>query len=341
MENQKISIIVPVYNAEKYLSECVLSILLQTYNNIELILVNDGSKDGSHEICLQYEQNNHVKYLLKENGGASSARNMGLRSATGRYVMFVDADDFIDTSMVEMLYTEMLKSNAQVACCGFKKYLNENNIIEYPVLDSSNKSTEETCQLILNELIGGRGCGSPFCKLYDLNIIRSNNIFFNESISNNEDVLFNLEYFMSISSAVFISNTPYFYRKGHESLSSGYIKDWRNLCTKIFEYKKTILGKELCKSKNLLLQYNWFSLNLIGVLNEFFCKKDGVTKRERRTNLKWHLNNIASIHSRPTVVYCAYDYPDRRTNFRKIYPLFAYCPIWTIKLLLNILLLIR
>lgn len=334
MKQPKISIVIPVYNAETYLDECVQSILHQTYNDIELILVNDGSKDRSHEICKQYVHKPNVKYIEKDNGGASSARNVGLRNATGQFVMFVDADDFIESTMVEKLYDCMYKNNAQIACCGFKKYYDINNTVCYEVINTTNKSTKETCQMIFNELIGGRGCGSPVCKLYDLSIIEKYNISFDEHISNNEDVLFNLAYFKFITDAVVINEHLYFYRKGQESLSSGYIKRWKDLSVEIYTAKKKILGNTLSQEKELLLQYSWFSLNLIGVINELFCKRKEISKVQRKNNLNWYLRNIGSIKSRQNVIYHSYDYPDRRRNFRIIYPLFAYLPMWLIRTIL-------
>ena len=91
-----ISIIVPVYNAEKYLEECIQSILNQTYPAIELVLINDGSKDDSRTICEKYQNGTRVKLINKENGGVQSARTLGLKTATGRYVTFVDADDVLE-----------------------------------------------------------------------------------------------------------------------------------------------------------------------------------------------------------------------------------------------------
>lgn len=339
--NQKVSVIVPVYNAENYLEECIQSILQQTYPNIELVLVNDGSRDHSHEICEKYAQDGRAVYVNKENGGASSARNAGLKQATGDYVMFVDADDFIEETMVDDMYKALKGSDSQVVCCGFKKFYDNEHSIDYAVVDVNGKNPTETHQIIFNELIGGRGCGSPVCKMYCHTILQKENILFDEKISNNEDVLFNLEYFKTISRAVVLDIHPYNYRKGQESLSSGYMKNWKALHLKIYEAKKRILGKELCAEKSLLLQHGWFLLNLIGVINELLFGSKTLAKQDRKENLDLYLNNILSIKNRRKVIYDAYNYPDRRANFRRVYPLFAYCPVWLIKLVCHTILTLK
>ena len=116
-----ISIIVPVYNAEKYLNRCIKSILHQTYTNFELILVEDGSSDASGMLCDNWaKQDTRIKVIHKENAGASSARNCGLDIADGKYITFVDSDDWIEQDMFEYLYTIIEENGAQIASCGWR-----------------------------------------------------------------------------------------------------------------------------------------------------------------------------------------------------------------------------
>ena len=106
--NDLISIIVPVYNVEKYIEKSISSVCMQTYSNIEIILVNDGSTDNSGEICNQLaQQDTRIRVFHKKNGGVSSARNLALAHATGDYIGFVDPDDYIDASMFEVLYQQL------------------------------------------------------------------------------------------------------------------------------------------------------------------------------------------------------------------------------------------
>lgn len=114
----KISVIVPIYNVEKYLNECVDSILNQTYSNLEIILVNDGSTDNCSNICEEYRvKDNRVKVIHKTNGGLSDARNIGLDISSGEYISFVDSDDAIHPKFIETLYSGILKFNADVSFC--------------------------------------------------------------------------------------------------------------------------------------------------------------------------------------------------------------------------------
>lgn len=113
-----ISVIVPVYNVEKYLNKCVDSIVNQTYKNLEIILVDDGSPDNCPKICDEYaKKDNRIKVIHKENGGLSDARNKGIEVATGKYIGFVDSDDWIDKDMYKVLYENLTRYKADISCC--------------------------------------------------------------------------------------------------------------------------------------------------------------------------------------------------------------------------------
>lgn len=133
MKSLLVSIIVPVYNGEKYIEKCILSIINQSYDNIEIILVDDGSTDSSGEICEQYAKKDYrIKVLHKENGGVSSARNNGLDICTGDYIAFVDSDDWIDRDFIECMIKYATKDN--IVCCGLK-IISENSILDNRVTE--------------------------------------------------------------------------------------------------------------------------------------------------------------------------------------------------------------
>ena len=116
-----ISIIVPVYNVENYLQRCLDSLLAQTFNNIEIILVDDGSTDHSLAICqMNAEKDTRIRVFSKENGGLSDARNFGISVARGTWVSFVDSDDYVDTDYIEYLYTILINNNATMAICSHR-----------------------------------------------------------------------------------------------------------------------------------------------------------------------------------------------------------------------------
>lgn len=139
MNKELISIVVPIYNVEKYLVKCIESLLKQTYTNLEIILVNDGSTDNSLSLCEEYrKKDNRIKIINKKNGGLSDARNKGIDVATGKYIAFVDSDDYIECDMIEVLYRDLKENNANISMCGFDKIYedeslkdNKNEIIDY------------------------------------------------------------------------------------------------------------------------------------------------------------------------------------------------------------------
>ena len=134
--SSKISVIVPIYKTEKFLSKCIDSIINQTYKNLEIILVDDGSPDNCPKICDEYAQkDNRVRVIHKENGGLSSARNAGIEIATGDFIAFVDSDDWIDSEMYESLVDLEEKHNADIAECGYRfirPWKVENKILDGP-----------------------------------------------------------------------------------------------------------------------------------------------------------------------------------------------------------------
>ncbi len=124
--DKKISVVVPIYNVEQYLRRCVDSIIGQTYKDLEIILVNDGSTDGSLNICREYEKaDSRIKVIDKQNGGLSSARNAGIDIMTGKYVVFIDSDDYIAYNMVERLYSIAVAEKVNIVCCRFFKFNDE------------------------------------------------------------------------------------------------------------------------------------------------------------------------------------------------------------------------
>lgn len=124
LSNVKVSVIVPIYNTEKYLNKCVDSLVNQTLEDIEIILINDGSTDRSGEIADYYSQKEvRVKCIHKENSGVSNSRNLGIKFAKGQYVAFVDSDDWCDSNMLEGLYNHAISNNADVVIAGYVKEL--------------------------------------------------------------------------------------------------------------------------------------------------------------------------------------------------------------------------
>lgn len=164
MESSLITIIVPVYNVEEYLVRCIESIVNQTYKNLEIILVDDGSVDKSGLICDDYaSRDTRIVVIHKENSGQSAARNQALEIANGQYIAFVDSDDYVTDDYIEYMYSLLMKSSADVVMCGLKKvYTIEEVLDEYPECITEYDAREALENLLYQRQI----IPSPCCKLY-------------------------------------------------------------------------------------------------------------------------------------------------------------------------------
>ena len=211
MDNPLISIIVPVYNAEKYLDRCIESIVNQTYKNLEIILVDDGSTDSCPDICDGWaEKDRRINVIHKENGGVSNARNAGLDAVTGEIIGFADNDDILDSDMIEFLYKNMLDYDADISRCSYRFYYTENDsfedseIIEEAVVFDNSED-------MLNDLYNfGYKCGVVWNRLYKGSVV--GNIRFNPELkSGGEDILFNYYALKNCSKMVCCDTAKYNY----------------------------------------------------------------------------------------------------------------------------------
>ncbi len=189
MKNPKISVIVPVYKVEKYLDKCIESIVNQTYQNLEILLVDDGSPDNCPQMCDKWAQrDSRIRVIHQKNGGVSASRNAGLDAATGDYIGFVDSDDWIDSDMYELLVSNLIHNNCDVSRCGFCYYMqNDNSFI------SENYNTD--IEILNNDALmrslqnSGYLDGVIWNKIYSNKLL--NKIRFNENYPVGEDLLFN------------------------------------------------------------------------------------------------------------------------------------------------------
>lgn len=209
-----VSIIVPVYNSESFLKECVNSILSQTYSNIECILVNDGSQDSSGEICdLLLETDERIKVIHKQNGGAASSRNRGIDVAKGDYIMFVDSDDLIDSLMVETLLNASLEYNSDIVGSRLSRFT------EIPKIQDYDKNTVELfhSEDLINKLLAYNIDSSPCTKLYKSSLL--NKVRFVEGRTN-EDFLFLIQIYQEAQTIIYLNKSFYHYRYNPNSVTN-------------------------------------------------------------------------------------------------------------------------
>lgn len=215
----EISIIVPVYNVEAFLKECIESIINQTFKNFELILINDGSSDNSGGICDRYAQtDNRIKVIHKTNSGPSSTRNLGIKVSKGKYVAFVDSDDTVEPNMYENMYKIAVKTMSEIVACGYveinefngqsSKYttpFKEKRLIE----DNEIKKSLETL-LTKNQILG---YPSLCNKLYNKEFLLENKLIINENIRIAEDLCFNISAYSRAKRVCCINEAYYRYRR--------------------------------------------------------------------------------------------------------------------------------
>lgn len=265
-----ISVIIPIYNAENYLEKSIKSILNQTFSNLEVILVDDGSRDGSKKICEKFMKEDYrVRYIYKENGGASSAKNKGIEIAQGKYIEFVDADDFLDIDYIENLFHGIKQEEVDI-CVGNIAFCKkeENSFYKKKLNILSGVFSVQEWLKFYSEYMPKAIIGASWNKLFKKNIIDKENIRFDEKLKNNEDTQFNYLY-LEKCKKIYVSATPYYNYVdwGEKSLSKGYIENIFDVY--LSTYKKSI---EFLKSFEMY-EYNkefskkYFIGLVIGAIN--------------------------------------------------------------------------
>lgn len=278
---KKISIIIPCYNVEKYLPKCLDSIVNQTYKNLEIICINDGSTDNTLDLLNKYKLNDsRIVVIDQENSGVSAARNNGLNYVTGDYIMFVDSDDWIDLYTCEIALNKALSNDYDLVIWNYirefpnnpmpKQIFSDEEIVLFEN-DVKHKLQRRTLGLFREELAHPENADSIVTiwgKLYRSSILIDNKLMFTnlKKIGTSEDALFNLEAYKYIKSAIYIPNCLYHYRKDNEkSVTSNYKPEmflqWNNL----FDIMKCyILENNLDKEYSEALN-NRICLSIIGL----------------------------------------------------------------------------
>lgn len=227
-EEKKVTIIVPIYNIEKYLKRCIESIINQSYVNIEIILVNDGSTDNSKKIVEEFsDMDERIKIINKPNGGLSSARNTGLEISSGDYIMFVDGDDWIDKNCVEKCLENIEQDTDVVLFPYIREYIGKSIKNEIYRNDKIYFKDEEVKEKILKRLFGINGedlkrpdrledISTAWGKMYKANLIKDEK-FTDTQIIGTEDLWFNVNVFLKAKYVVFTKDTYYHYYKENEA----------------------------------------------------------------------------------------------------------------------------
>ena len=211
-----ISVIIPVYNVENYLEMAVNSVINQTYTNLEIILIDDGSTDNSGKICDEFaKKDNRVKVIHQKNSGGSEARNVGIKNATGRYIGFVDSDDVISNKMYEFMYRAIIESNVRIAACDYVAFKNST-----PNFDENYKSEIISGDEAIKEILLDRKVKNfTWNKLYDIELFKNVEFIVGKKY---EDLGSVFKLFLKVDSVVYLDNKLYGYRAREESITGNY-----------------------------------------------------------------------------------------------------------------------
>ncbi len=252
-----ISIIIPVYNADEYIDECIKSVTEQTYSDFELLLIDDGSTDTSSDICKNWEcKDSRIKYLFQNNSGVSVARNHGIEQARGEFITFIDSDDFVDCRYCEKLLSHM-DDAVDIVVLGLDSFYNNSfSLIRHRLPVGMYANTQLREFVIDDGTMSGFTIHSACGVLYRRKLIERYNLRFNSKVRFNEDGLFNCEYVFIAQNAAWIdySDVIYHYRKNLASASlvanpfeDGYRKCMSEIETVLLTYATDDLDREVSK----------------------------------------------------------------------------------------------
>ena len=266
----KVSVVIPVYNMEKYLKRCMESMLKQTLEEIEIILVDDGGSDGSVQMCDDYARDYHkVKVLHKKNGGLTSAWKAGSEIATGEYIGYIDSDDFVDPDMFEKLYHKAIETKADIACCGLvhlyetdrHKTWKEQMIFPKDVFDV-NDLNQEMFPVLINDgtFMGRHLMPNRVTKIVKRELVQKNLKRCDDAVSIGEDFQFSLCMFLDAKKVVIVKDFyPYYYWMNDASMTMKFDEKYMD--------KIKILKKNLCRISDEKNVYDFKPQ----IVNDFVC----------------------------------------------------------------------
>ena len=282
--DEKISIIVPIYNAEEWLEKCVNSIVEQTYFNIEILLINDGSTDKSLEICKKFEnKDNRIKVIDKKNEGVSKTRNLGIEKATGQYIKFVDSDDWLEKNTCEELIKIVKEEKTDLVICGLNIYKN-NELLRTPHLE---KRIIEIKKNIKEFEYIYKVFASPCNKLYRKDKIAEN---FRLNLDIGEDLLFNIKYLENIEKISVTDKCLYNVCLDNEdSLNRKFRKDKLDVNLDLTSMELEFCKKNYqCNIKEMSFLYNKYILLLHAYLLQMIYIVD---KKSMKKMIKKYIND--------------------------------------------------
>lgn len=254
-----ISVIVPIYKVEKYLDKCIESIINQTYKNLEIILVDDGSPDKSSKMCDEWsKKDKRIIVIHKENGGVSSARNIGIDKSKGEWITFVDADDWIEKTYIEDMYNVAMDFDSKYVCCGYDKvYSNSSELINSNAELFELKSKDYLIALLNVQ----NSYGFVHMKLINKDVI--SDIRFDEELAVGEDALFNIQLCDNLDKVIIYNKALYNYRINSDSVVRRYDVNYVDKYTNSMQKMKSYINKKYSSKEIKLNVFNYIVYHLM------------------------------------------------------------------------------
>lgn len=293
----KVSVIVPVYNVEKYLERCIKSLINQTFEDIEIIALNNGSTDKSLDILNYYAyKDKRIRVINNKNIGVSKSRNIGIKEAKGEYIVFVDSDDWVDFNMIQLLHENISDNNCDLAMCTYvREFRNHSKERIFNLPQVNLYSHDKVKDQLLRKLVGPLGkelanpeyldvLGTVWAKMYKASILKEKNLRFIDlkEIGSGEDILFNIYVFNEVSKVILLNKPMYHYwRENDNSITSRYIPNFVEKRKKYFNYIKDFIKDNDLGSEYEIALNNRICTSVLGMgllecskSNEasFFCR---------------------------------------------------------------------
>ena len=313
-----LSVIVPVYNVEKYLRQCLDSLLAQSATDFEVIMVDDGSSDKSGDICEEYASSySNFRVIHKKNEGLGMARNTGLEHVNADYVMFLDSDDYLDSDCIETLYQFLQDNDVDLCKGGFKRVNDDGKIVDRISYDNQTFPESLAKSQFLPRLIGSSPtshdsfemsvCGS----IYSMLPIRENDLRFpSEKEYISEDLVFNIDYMQHAKGACVVNSLGYNYRVNMQSLTTSYRKDRFDACKKFYLSMHEKLRRLNYGESTFLRLDRMFFIYLKMCISQEKSKISSSSKKDR-------LKNISSICRDSLVQNIISNYPIEKLGFKQ------------------------
>ena len=290
MNDVKVSVIIPIYNTEKFLKRCIDSVLNQPLKELEIILVNDGSTDSSNEICLEYSRKyKNIKYLNKSNTGCSDSRNIGIRMATGDYIVFLDSDDYIEKDMYENLYNKAYTENMDIVMCGvLYHYLSEGRKCSYSPKNINNFKEYFKHSILI---------AYPSNKIFRREFILENEILFPLNTHQGEDLVFCFKS-LSFTNKVGYINKDYYQYQLHGDNSVYNLEKKKEIIisfNEIYNFLNTCSNTQIDKKELFKMFYNLLDQHVIKGLFIAMLNTKSVSEADYKKYNNIYLKEIKKI----------------------------------------------